>query len=275
MNAPPRKLGSGCTSTGRRRGRGAAVFTHDVELPHMLQGAILRSPHAHAWIRAIDTAAARALPGVHAVITAADFPGQRYLHLGVRYADRHPLAVDKVRFYGEEVAAVAADSAALARQALALIAVNYEPLPAALTPEAALRADAPEVHDGVLTAAGRNIAIRFACDYGDVVGAFSVRAPRTCSRTSSRTASWCRRMETNGTVARFDPVTGQLTLWTATQAPFFVRKEVAHVLGLDIERVHIRGVEVGGGFGEASTCEQEATAARLSIATGRPVKPAS
>ncbi|MBK9605973.1 MAG: hypothetical protein IPO58_05910 [Betaproteobacteria bacterium] len=123
--------------------------------------------------------------GIHAVITAADFPGQRYLHLGVRYADRHPLAVDKVRFYGEEVAAVAADSPALARQALALIAVDYEPLPAALTPEAALRPGAPEVHDGALTAAGRNIAIRFACDYGDVAGAFA-RAAHVFGRVRAR-----------------------------------------------------------------------------------------
>ena len=238
----------------------------------MLQGAILRSPHAHARIRAIDTAAARALPGVHAVITSADFPGQRYLHLGVRYADRHPLAVDKVRFYGEEVAAVAADSAALARQALALIAVDYELLPAALTPAAALRPDAPEVHDGALTAAGRNIAIRFSCDYGEVAGAFA-RAAHVFEDEFAHGIVVPACMETNGTVASFDPATGELTLWTATQAPFFVRKEVAHVLGLDIERVHIRGVEVGGGFGgKSKVCEQEAIAARLSIAAGRPVK---
>jgi hypothetical protein len=209
---------------------------------------------------------------VHAVITAPTFQGSATCIWACHYADRHPLAVDKVRFYGEEVAAVAADSAALARQALALIVVEYEPLPAALTPEAALRADAPAVHDGALTAAGRNLAIRFACDYGDVAGAFA-GAAHVFEDEFSHGIAVPACMETNGTVARFDPATGELALWTATQAPFFVRKEVAHVLGLDVERVHIRGVEVGGGFGgQVKVCEQEAIAARLSIATGRPVK---
>ncbi|MBK9605299.1 MAG: molybdopterin-dependent oxidoreductase [Betaproteobacteria bacterium] len=191
--------------------RGAAVFTHDVELPHMLHGAILRSPHAHARIRAIDTAAARSLPGIHAVITAADFPGSATCI----WACAMPTAIrwrwDKVRFYGEEVAAVAADSAALARQALALIAVDYEPLPAALTPEAALRPGAPEVHDGALTTAGRNIAIRFACDYGDVAGAFA-RAAHVFEDEFAHGIVVPACMETNGTVARFDPATGELTL---------------------------------------------------------------
>ncbi|MCC7347459.1 MAG: xanthine dehydrogenase family protein, partial [Variibacter sp.] len=254
------------------RVQGQSVYTQDVTLPGMLHAAVLRSPHAHARILRIDTGPAKALAGVHAVITAADFPGKRYVHLGGKYSDRFPLATDRVRFYGEEVAAVAAETAEIARDALRLIAVEYAPLRAVLTPAAALSPDAPGIHAGDVTPAARNIAIRFAADYGDVAAAFDAAA-HVFDEEFAHGVVVPACMETNSTVADYDRATGDLTLWTATQAPFFVRKEVAHVLGLDVARVHIRGVEVGGGFGgKSKICEQEALAARLSIATGRPVR---
>ncbi len=271
--AMPREIGRRIPQKGAElRVRGEARFTHDITLPDMLTAAVLRSPHAHARILEIDTAAARSLPGIHAVITAADFPGQRYQQLGGSYADRYPLAVNVVRFHGEEVAAVAAETPELAQQALRLINVRYEPLPALLTPEAALAPDAPALHDAANMAGGRNLAIRFNCDYGAIDQAFA-EADHIFDDEFSHGIVVPACMETNATVASFDAATGHLTLWTATQAPYFIRKEVAHVLGLEVERVHIRGVEVGGGFGgKSKICEQEALAARLSLATGRPVR---
>lgn len=252
--------------------RGRAVFTHDMNLPGMLFGAVLRSPHAHARIVRINTDAAQACPGVRAVITSADFPGRHYMHLGGSYSDRHPLAVDRVRFYGEEVAAVAADTLEAAEHAAGLIEVEYEPLPAVFSPDDALRSDAPAIHEGPSTPGGKNVAIKFSCDYGAVDDAFA-NAPHVLEDQFEHGIVAPACMETNGTAASFDSETGDLTLWTATQAPFFIRKEVAHVLGMDIERVQLRGVDVGGGFGgKSKICEQEALAARLSVKAGRPVK---
>ncbi len=203
------------------RVQGQSVYTQDVTLPGMLHAAVLRSPHAHARILRIDTGPAKALAGVHAVITAADFPGKRYVHLGGKYSDRFPLATDRVRFYGEEVAAVAAETAEIARDALRLIAVEYAPLRAVLTPAAALSPDAPGIHAGDVTPAARNIAIRFAADYGDVAAAFDAAA-HVFDEEFAHGVVVPACMETNSTVAHYDRATGDLTLWTATQAPFMI-----------------------------------------------------
>lgn len=255
-----------------KRVRGQAVYTHDMTLPGMLFAAVFRSPHAHANILRIDTSAAERAPGVVAVITSADFPGRRYYQLGGSYSDRHPLAIDKVRFHGEEIAAVAAETLEAAQAAARLIAVEFELLPAVFAPDAALTAHAPDIHIGEVTPGGKNLAVRFSCDYGEVEEAFAGAAHIIEDEFQHGiVAPAC--METNGTVASYASDTGELTLWTATQAPYFIRKEVAHVLGLDIDHVHLRGVEVGGGFGgKSKICEQEAIAARLSMKTGRPVK---
>jgi CO/xanthine dehydrogenase Mo-binding subunit/CO/xanthine dehydrogenase FAD-binding subunit len=251
---------------------GKSIYTQDIVLPGMLFAAVLRSPHAHARIISIDTSLARARNGVCGIITAHDFGNRRYVQLGGRYSDRHPLATGSVRFWGEEVVAVAAETLAIARAALALVEVEYEPLPAALTPEAALAPDAPQIHESRLTPGGKNLAVRFSCDYGDVEAGLAKAAFVLEDEFQHGIVAPCC-METNGTVASYDNTTGHLTLWTATQAPFFIRKEVAHVVDLPAERVHLRSVEVGGGFGgKSKICEQEALAAMLSIKTGRPVK---
>lgn len=254
------------------RVRGGAVYTHDVTLPGMLYGAILRSPHAHARIASVDVSEASALPGVHAIIVGEDFKERRYYHLGGSYSDRRPLAKDKVRFWGEEIAAVAADSLEIAERACALITVEYEVLTPAFTPDDALKSHAPEIHGKENAAGGKNIAIRFSANYGDVDAALARASFVLEDEFSHGIAAPCC-METNGTVASFDAETNSLQLWTATQAPYFIRKEVAHVTGLDEKNVRIRSVEVGGGFGgKSKVCEQEALAAMLSIKAARPVK---
>lgn len=274
MNASSlREIGRRIPQKGSdKRVRGQAIYTHDMILPGMLHGAVLRSPHAHARILRIDTKAAAAAEGVVAVITSSDFPGRKYHQLGGSYSDRYPLAIDRVRFYGEEVAAVAAETLDQAKAAARLIEVEYELLPAVFAPDAATKPEAPDIHTGEATPGGKNLAIRFSCDYGDVNEAFAAAAHVFEDEFHHGiVAPAC--METNGTMASYDSATGDLTLWTATQAPYFIRKEVAHVLDLDIERVHLRGVEVGGGFGgKSKICEQEALAARLSLKSRRPVR---
>ncbi|MCC7121820.1 MAG: molybdopterin-dependent oxidoreductase, partial [Gammaproteobacteria bacterium] len=194
------------------------MYTPDIVLPNMLYAAVLRSPHAHARIESISTEEASGIPGVHAVITAADFPGVKYVHLGAKWSDRYPMAGDRVRFFGEEVAAVAAESMDLARAAATRIEVAYALLPAALDPEAAMRPDALAVHDGELTRAGKNIAQRISTDFGDVESAFA-RATQIFEDEFEHGVVVPGCMETNGTVADYDAESGVLTLWTATQAP--------------------------------------------------------
>lgn len=248
---------------------GRAVYTPDVVLEGMAHGAILRSPHAHAEIRAIDTAAARAFPGVLAIITGRDLPGIPYVHIS-KFSDRFPLAREKVRFFGEEVAAVAAETRAIAEEACRLIKVDYRPLPAVHEPEDALAPGAPEVNRAPADTGERNVALKFSRDFGDVAKGFAEAALVVEGDYRNGVVSPVA-METNGTVARWEG--GRLTLWTATQAPFYIRKEVAHVLRLEPACVHIKPVAVGGGFGgKAKICEQEALAAALAIAAERPVR---
>jgi CO/xanthine dehydrogenase Mo-binding subunit/CO/xanthine dehydrogenase FAD-binding subunit len=255
-----------------RRVRGEAVYTQDFSLDGMLFAAVLRSPCAHALIKSIKLDQALAAPGVRAIITARDFPGIRYVHFGAKYSDRYPLAVDKVRFVGEEVAAVAADTLANAIAALELIEVEYETLAAALSPEQAMAANAPAIHDRELTPTGSNIAQERDLNYGNVEAAFR-EAAHVFEDVYEHGVVVPACMETNGTVAQFDAKNQVLNLWTATQAPFFIRKEVGHVLDLDTDNIHIHPIEVGGGFGgKSKVCEQEALASLLSIKTGRPVK---
>lgn len=254
-----------------RKVQGLEIYTPDVKRPGMLHGAILRSPHPHAEIRGIDVSKATALPGVHAVITGMDLPGIKYVHLS-KWSDRYPLARDKVRFFGEEVAAVAAESPEVAQQALHLIEVDYKPLPAAFTPEEALMPGAPDINQGPNPTGIKNVAIDFNRDFGDLEANYAKAAFIIEGDYRNGNATpMC--METNGTVAEYDPNTGDLVLWTSTQAPFFVRKEVAHVLGLPTEKVHVRPVAVGGGFGgKSKVCEQEAIAAALALRTSRAVR---
>ena len=248
---------------------GRAIYTHDFSLPDMLWGAVLRSPHPHARIVAIDTTRAEGMPGVRAVITSADAP-DRYVHLGPRYADRYPLAHGRVRFVGEEVAAVAADTREQAQAAAAAIEVQYEVLPAVFGVERALSPSAPVLHQREGLPA--NVAQRTAATWGDVTGG-DAHTAHTVHGTFSHGVVIPVCMETNAVVAAYDAVQQRLDMWAGTQSPYFARKEMAHILGLQTQQVRVHSIEIGGGFGGKSQApEPLGIAALLSRKAGRPVK---
>lgn len=252
----------------RERTIGAMTYVADVQLPGMLVGKVLRSPHPHAEVRSIDTSAAERLPGVRAVLTAADLPETKYPHEGA-FADRFPLARDKVRFVGQEVAIVAADTERAARAALAAIRVHYRVLPAVTTVDEAMAEGAVRVHE---RQSGTNLSLRISRTYGDVeAGRAATEATVRGSFRFNRQTHAC--METNGTVASWHEDTGVLELWTSTQSPYFVRKEVSAVLDLPRDSVIVRETTVGGGFGAKSKItDHEVLAAALSMRTGQPVR---
>ncbi|MGA0572067.1 molybdopterin cofactor-binding domain-containing protein [Variovorax sp. VNK109] len=248
---------------------GQAIYTHDFTLPDMLHGAILRSPHAHARIVSIDVSRASAMPGVQAVLLPLDAP-DRYIHLGPRYADRFPLAHDVVRFVGEEVAAVAADTLAQALDAVAAIDVTYEVLPAVFDAAEALEPGAPVLHQR--EALPPNVAQHSHADWGGAAQGFA-QSVHTVEGTYSHgiVAPVC--METNAVVASYDEAAQKLDVWAGTQAPFFVRKEMAGILGLPTRQVRVHAIEIGGGFGGKSQApEPIGIAALLSRKAKRPVK---
>jgi len=249
---------------------GQLAYTHDITRPGMLTGLILRSPHAHARILSLDLEAARAMPGVRAVICGADFVGGQYVNFGPVYADRYPLAVGLVRHKGEEVAAVAADTLPQARAALAMIRVEYEILPSVFSTAGALAANAPVIH--AKAGLPPNIAQHSAAKFGDVDAAFA-SAALVVKGTFSHGAVAPICLETNAVVADFDAATGILQVWAGTQAPFFARKEIAHVLGLELEKVIIRSSGIGGGFGgKSQSPEPIAIGCLLSVRARRPVR---
>lgn len=251
------------------RTSGRVTYAGDVRLDGLLEGAILRSPHPHARIRSIDVSRARAMPGVRAVVTASDLPsGARYLHEGA--GDRPPLADGVVRFIGQEVAAVAADTSELAHQALQAIDVAYEILAAPLSVHAALASGAARLHERPTGTANLSFAVKR--DWGSVD-----TGRRESTVTVNGTFSFPRQahvcMETNVTVASWDAAEKCLHFWTSTQAPHYVVQEVAHVLELETQQVVCHEVGVGGGFGAKSKiCDHEAIAGALAMAACRPVR---
>jgi len=245
---------------------GAVAYTGDVSLPGTLVARIVRSPLSHARIRSIDASAAERAPGVVAVITAEDLGDVRFVHHGGPLSDRHPLARDTVRFVGQEVAAVAAETAEEADAAVRLIRVDYRPLPAATTLEEAMHRGAIAIHPN------GNRAMHIERRYGNARKGRERATTMVSGRYRfGRQTHVC--METNSTLARWDPEREVMDLWTSTQAPYFIRKEVAHALGLDIEQVKTHEVAVGGGFGSKSKIsEHEVICAALARKARRPVR---
>ena len=264
------------TAIGRRtrpldweaRTTGAARYTADLPPDGVLVGAILRSPHPHAEILAVDTAAAAAMDGVGAVVTAADLAdGTRYKHSGPAHADRPVLATERVRFVGQEVAAVAARDEATARGALEAIEVDYRRIGAPLTPQQALSPRAATLHP---RSAGPNLAMDEQGAWGDVEGARRMSAV-TVEGTFRYPRSTHVCMERSTTLARWTGHT--LELWTTTQAPYYVATEVAQALGIEPQDVICHDVPVGGGFGARSKiAEHEVIAALLARRSGKPVR---
>jgi CO/xanthine dehydrogenase Mo-binding subunit len=243
---------------------GRAQYAGDLKLPGMLHGKVLRSPYPHARIVRIDTERARALPGVKAVLTGANSPGTPW---GVHHKERRTLALDVVRFAGEEVAAVAAISEEIARDALDLIEVEYEELPALLTTEASLAPGAPTVHPG--REDNLSHEIRFA--RGDVDGAFA-SAWLVHEASYSTHAQYPGYMEPMASVAAIDP-DGRLQVWTSTQSAFLVRARLAAVLQMPASRIRVIQSTTGGGFGGKMIEDaNNLLAAMLALATGSPVR---
>lgn len=265
---------------------GKARYADDVILPNMLYGKILRSPYAHARILSIDTSKAEQLPGVKAVLTAKNAP-QIYL-FGVDIQDEPFLAWDgKVRFVGQEVAAVAATEESIAEEALELIKVEYEELPAVLNVEDAIKPGAPEVHDEILEigtadlgGAGRylpvkiknNVAFEAEYERGNVAEGLA-EAHVVVEDEFKYTNVVAAYMEPDGCVASYDIGTGKLTLWVSSQWPSIIRDRLSRNLKLPLHKVRVVQETVGGAFGSKFTDFQfHYCAALLSMKTGRPVK---
>ncbi len=253
----------------RAKVTGGAQFTDDIQLPGMLHGALLRSPVAHARIRSIDVSRARALPGVKAVITGRDIPPVRYgnWRLVPELQDETALAIDKVRFIGDEVAAVAAVDRDTALEALELIQVDYEELPAVFDIDQALAEGAPWLHD----AHHDNISLYRKIDYGDLEAAFA-EADYIREDTFTTHAVNHAYMEPCSAVAKVD-ADGRITLWTSTQTPYYIQCLLARTMKLRENDVRVIKPYVGGGFGGKMELRPwDFCAAWLARECGRPVK---
>lgn len=241
---------------------GRAVYAADIIKPDMLYGKVLLSSEPHALIRQIDTRAANALPGVHAVLTAADIPGENIY--GIAIADQQVLAEKKVRFYGEPVALVAAESLEIAEAALKLIRVDYGPLAGVFDPLSALKEDAPRVHE-----AG-NLLLHTCVRKGDYQQGFAAAAVvvENVYQTQGQDHA---PMEPESGIAWVDS-DGVLTIYSATQYVFRDRKQVGRVLNLPINRIHAVNTTMGGGFGRKDDVTVEILVSLLAWATQKPVK---
>jgi len=252
---------------------GRARYASDLRLPRMLFGKIVRGDRPHARIVRLDTSAAVALPGVEAVATAADAHGQ----FGEVVKDQTVFARDCVRYVGQPIAAVAAESEAIADLAARLIEIEYDDLPALFDPIEALQPDAPLIHDDVTAYAGPETLIRWGnvCSqvvlaHGDVAGAFA-RADRVVEGTYQAHSVHQTPMEPRATVVEAD-ARGRLTVHASTQHPFGVRHQLHEALGLPYGDIRVVTETVGGGFGAKLEASVELYAAVLARKTGRPVR---
>ncbi|MFH1844755.1 MAG: molybdopterin cofactor-binding domain-containing protein [bacterium] len=242
---------------------GEVRYLQDLKLPGMLHGKILRSDRVHARIINIDTSAARALPGVRAVITAADTPGVPLGH----FRDNPPLKGDKVRRYGDEVAAVAADTEAIATAAVAAIRVEYEDLPGVFSPAAALREGAPIIHERHPD----NILHEYDYSHGDIATGEQESDLIIEDTFSLHFVTHCC-LGVSGCLAAFDPQ-GELTVHSLTQVPFLYKKDIAAVIDVPPEKIRVVQPPLGGGFGsKLDIYPFEPICIFLARATRRPVR---
>ncbi|MDJ0923183.1 MAG: xanthine dehydrogenase family protein molybdopterin-binding subunit [Acidimicrobiia bacterium] len=255
---------------------GRAVYGVDVALPGMLHGAVVRSPYPHARIVSIDTSAAERAPGVVAVATGKDFP-----HLfGAAIKDQPFLAIDRVRYVGDPVVAVAATSEREAQYARDLVRVEYEELPAITDMQMALDDDAPLVHPDLHTyerggheiVPHTNINTLYHFERGDVDAAFA-EADHVFEAEYSAHALSHVTLEVHVAVAQYDTYSGDYTLWVTTDRPYFLRDDLAGGLGVDGSKIRLKVAQVGGSFGAKGVPIAEAIAVMLARKTsGRPVK---
>lgn len=245
--------------------RGEALFTDDLRLPGMLVGKMLRSPHAHARILGIDISRAEALPGVKAVAIGAELP----VRCGIlpRAEDETALAVDKVRYVGEPVAAVAAIDEATALAALQLIDVRYDPLPAIFDPFEALTREDVKIQAETKVA---NIERHAILTFGDVEAGFEA-ADHVREDDFFKASATHAAIETHAALARYSG--GKLTLWSSTQVPHYLHRALAKVLEMRMENIRVIKPFLGGGFGgKGEPFSLEFVASHLARKSGRPVK---
>jgi len=268
-------------SDGDDKVTGKAIYAVDVKLPGMIHGKILRSPYAHARLTRIDASQAENLPGVFAVITRAD--QARLRMFGAAYKDQTIVAVDKVRYAGDPVAAVAAVDEATADEALALIDVDYEELPAVSGLEEALAPGAPLVHEANVTGgelmgqhyeapkefSGTNLCYRFSYRKGNVEEGFK-KADQVFENVFTFPRVQHFSMEPHATVAQFEG--NRLTLWAATQEPFTLREHLADIFQLPLNKIRVIVPYVGGGYGGKLAVKTEPLAAALAWKAKRPVR---
>ncbi|MGH7444934.1 MAG: xanthine dehydrogenase family protein molybdopterin-binding subunit [Longimicrobiales bacterium] len=248
---------------------GAAVYTDDMTLPGMLHAKILRSPHPHASILAIDTTAAEAMPGVYAVVTGRDMPTKYGIIPWTR--DESALCVDRVRYIGDGVAAVAAIDEDTANAALRRIRVDYELLQPILQPEDALKPGAPQIHDAGKPGRNGNVTKHVHLEFGDVDDALA-HADIVIEGDYFFEGTTHTPIEPHCAIGWFEP-TGRLTVWSATQVPHYLHRELARVLELDVACIRVVQPAVGGAFGgKSEPFDLEFVVAKLSMKTGRPVK---
>ncbi|HEX7054672.1 MAG TPA: xanthine dehydrogenase family protein molybdopterin-binding subunit [Burkholderiales bacterium] len=253
---------------------GRGRYVDDLSLPGMLEVAFVRSSEAHALIRNVDTESARALPGVHAVLTLKDLGVDRRMVQANPHAllrqdiTQYPLARDEVCYVGETIAMVLAESRYVAEDAAALVQVDYEPLPLVVDVREAARADAPRVHRD----SPDNLAARIPWKIGDAEAAFR-SAPHVFRESYVQHRGGCHSMECRGVVASYDAFSEQLTLWSSTQSPYLIRRFLAEYLERDESRIRVVAPDVGGGFGpKAAHYPEELALALAALRTGRPLK---
>ncbi|EOM75204.1 putative uracil/thymine dehydrogenase small subunit [Rhodococcus rhodnii LMG 5362] len=261
---------------------GREPFTLDTTMPGVAHIAVLGSPVAHARIVSIDTSAAESLDGVHAVLTHRDSPDVYFST--ARHENRaddpdDTLVFDTVvRFVGQRVAAVVAESVDAARRAAALITVEYDELPAVHDPDAASAPDAPRLHgdkshESRIADPARNLVAELHGHVGDVeAGLAEARSTGAVVENTWQTARVQHvHLETHGAIGWLDD-DGRLTIRSSTQVPFLVRDEIAHIFGLDRSRVRVLAARVGGGFGAKQEMLLEDLVALAVLKTGRPVQ---
>ncbi|MBX9903377.1 MAG: molybdopterin-dependent oxidoreductase [Burkholderiales bacterium] len=242
---------------------GAAQYVADIHMPGMLHAAVLRSPHPHARILSIDTSAARSMPGVKAVVTGEDTAKRKW---GAFRPDLYPLAINKVRYVGDEVAAVAAIDPETARAAVDRIVVEYEVLTGVFSLDEAMAPGAALVHDDT----PGNVAHEFAFERGDVDAGFKA-SDVIVEGTWDSIRQWHSSLETIGCVAHW--ANNRVSMWCNTQTPFLARGRYAIALGVPESQVRVIQTEVGGGFGGKSGDDNGSViAAILARKSGRPVK---
>ncbi len=257
---------------------GKPVYTDDIDMPGMLHAALLTSPHAHALIKRIDASRARALPGVHAVLTHEDVPRVHYASGGQSYPNPKPydqVSLDhKVRHVGDRVAVVAAETPEIALEALKLIDVEYEVLPAVFDPLEAIRDGAPVIHDdpaveGIHDRA-HNIVHHIHAEVGSAEEAWA-KSARIFEGDYRVHQVQQASIEPHVTITWWDE-DDRLVVRTSTQVPFHVRRMIAPLIGLPVKRIRVIKPRIGGGFGGKQEMLIEDLCAHLTIVTGRPVR---